>query len=61
MKYQAIAAMYLMLLLRNILVRVAGIEPALQKERVFETRASTYSATPAAPVILTRIGMKRQA
>ena len=29
------------------LVRAAGIEPALPRERVFETRASTSSAMPA--------------
>lgn len=29
------------------LVRAVGIEPTLREERVFETRASTGSATPA--------------
>jgi hypothetical protein len=32
---------------RQVVVRAAGIEPALPKKRVFETRASTCSATPA--------------
>lgn len=29
------------------LVRAVGIEPTIREERVFETRASTCSATPA--------------